>query len=298
MATAPAVTSVVASTYNSALVEDGVKLAVFGFSGGTSVTESVLDPALTSGTGWQSIGFDAGNFYVYRNAGTSFLSTYTVLRISRSAPSATVLASGTGLISLAAMGKDVLYLTVFGTADNRLLRIAKVGGAPAITSTATDTLISMQTSAAGVHEAWRITGVGSAAPTYAIDMVDESGASLFNAAGGFPIGVIETSTRNFNASESRTGFLFASGYGARAFADASLVSYDATAHAARTIGTFPGSATYGTDFVFANAIGGPTSQGLAFTARSSGGSVKDAGSKVFSFDVNTPNSLAATTSVQ
>ena len=295
---APAVTRIVASTYNGALAEDGVKLSVFGFSGGTAVTENVLDPGITAGSGWQSIGFDSANFYVYRNAGTDFTSTYSVLRISRTAPTATVINSGTGLVSLAAMGTNVLYLTVFGRADNRLLRQPKVGGAAVVTSTATDTLTSMQTSAAGVHEAWRITGVGGTSPTYTIDMVDESGTSLFNAPGGFPLSVVETATRSFDSSESRTAFLFASGYGARAFGDTTLVSYDASARTARTMGTLPGTATFGTDFVFANAVGGPTSQGLAFAARSSNGSVQDAASQVLSFDLNTANSLVATTSVQ
>ena len=299
-ASAPAVTRAVLSTYNGALVEDGNQLAVFSFTGGAGVTDTPLGTTLTAGGGWQPIGFDAGNFYVYRNGGTSFLSPYTVLRISRAAPTASVLSSGVGLISLAAMGKDVIYLTVFAPLDNKLVRLSKTGGvaSPAITSTPTDTLISVQTSAAGAHQAWRVTGVGSAAPTYQIDIVDESGATLYTAAGGFPLSVLEPSARDFNSSESRTGFLFASGYGARAFGDASLVSYDGTARVARIVGAVPGAAAFGTDFVFATAIGGPTSQGLLFAARSSGGAVQEGGSKVYSFDANAANSLTPTSNIR
>ena len=297
-ATAPAITSVIASTYNSALASDGVQLTVFAFPGGTSVTETVLNPVLTAGNGWQSVGFDAGNFYVYSNSGTTFTSTWTLLKIGRSSPTATLLATGTGLVSLAAMGKDVVYLTVFGTANNSLVRVDKVSGASAQASTAVTTLTSVQTSATGVNEVWQITGVGSATPTYEVDIVDELGNTLFTAAGGFPLSVTEASVRDFNASESRTGFIFAAGYGARAFGDSSLVSYDASSSTAHVVGTLPGTALYGSDFVFASANGGPTPLGVAFAARSSNGSVQDAGAQVFSFDINTANSLVATTVVQ
>lgn len=296
--TAPAVTSVVTSTYNAALVDDGTRLAVLGFTGGVSVNEVVLNPAITAGGGWLLVGYDAGDFYVYRNSGRAFNSTYTVLKIARATPNVSVLASGTGLVSLSAMGKDVLYLTVFGAAENRFVRIAKLGGVPVESSFATTTFVSIQTSASGVHQVWRVTGVGGATPGYLIDIVDELGNSLYSAPGGFPLNVTDSSTRDFNTSESRTGFLLASGYGARAFGDASLISYDAAARVAKSMGALPGTALFGNDFVFASATGGPTSQGLAFAARSSNGSVQESGAKVFSFDLNAAGSLTATTDVR
>lgn len=300
VAPAPAVSSVVASTYNAALVDDGTKLAVLAFPGGLAVTETPLNAALTSGGGWTLIGYDAGNFYVYRNAGSNpdFNSPYTVLKIARAAPSASVLASGTGLVTLASMGRSVVYLTVFTATDNRLVRIAKLGGTPVQSSFPTTTFLSVQASASGVNEVWRVTGVGSATASYAVDMVDESGATLYSAPGGFPMSAVEATSRDFNTSESRTGFLFASGYGPRGFGDASLVSYDTAARTALTLGTLPGSALYGTDFVYASAIAGPGSQGLAFAARSVNGSVQDTGARVYSFNLNGANSLAATTTVR
>ena len=298
-AMSPAVTAVVADTYNAVLVDDGARLAVQSFPGGLSVTETPLDAARTGGGGWALIGFDAGNFYVYRNAGTGFNSTYTVLKIARAAPVASVLATGTGLVSLTAMGKTVLYLTVFTAADNRLLRVDKLGGVPASASYPTTTFLSVQTSANGINQVWRVTGVGSTAAAYAIDIVDESGATLYTAPGGFPMSVVEATNRDFNSSESRTGFLFASGYSAtRAFGDASLIGYDTATRTAVTLGALPGSAVFGSDFVFAHAIAGPGSRGLAFAARSNSGSVQETGAKVYSFDVNTANSLVATTVVR
>lgn len=299
VAPAPAVSSVVANTYNAALVDDGVKLAVLAFAGGLAVTETPLDAATTGGGGWKLIGYDAGNFYVYRVAAPfDFGSTYTVLKIARAEPSASVLATGTGLVSLASMGRTVVYLTVFTATDNRLVRIAKLGGTPAQSIFPTTTFLSVQTSASGINQVWRVTGVGSATASYAIDVVDESGATLYTAPGGFPMSVAEATSRDFNTSESRTVFLLASGYGARGFADTSLVSYDTASRAVTTIGALPGSAQYGNDFVFASAVAGPGIHGLVFTARSVNGSVQDAGAKVYSFDVNGSNSLAATTVVR
>lgn len=297
--TDPAVTSVLASTHQSALVEDGTKLSVLSFSGGTAVIESQLNPALATGSGWQSIGFDANNFYVYDNSDDSFSSTWKVLKISRSNPAASVLATGTGLVSLASMGRDVLYLTVATADDNRLVRIDKAGGTPVETVSPITTFTQVQTSASGVHQRWRVTDVGSASPTYTIDIIDESDTTLHTIEGGFPMYLPQAGSENFNASESRTRFVFAGDYGARTYGDASLLSYDtATSAPPRLLGTLPGTAIYGSDFVFASVIAGPTPLGLGFAARSSNGSILEAGAKVFSYDLDSANSLAYTTTAR
>lgn len=297
--TDPAHTSVLASTHQSALVEDGTKLSVLSFSGGTAVIESQLDPALASGSGWQSIGFDANNFYVYDNSDDSFSSTWKVLKISRSNPTASVLATGTGLVSLASMGRDVLYLTVATATDNRLVRINKAGGTPVETVSPITTFTQVQTSARGVHQRWRVTDVGSASPTYTIDIIDESDTTLHTIAGGFPMALPQAGSENFNASESRTRFVFAGDYGARTYGDASLLSYDTASSAPpRLLGRLPGTALYGNDFVFASVIAGPTPLGLGFAARSSNGSILEAGARVFSYDLDSANSLTYTTTTR
>ena len=126
-APAAAITGVLASSHNAALVADGTRLAVFNFAAGATVTEAALDPGITAGSTWQPIGFDADNFYAYINSGTGVNSTWKVVKVSRSNPTASVLASGTGgrdssppspPIVNASMGRNVLYLTVFGQADN------------------------------------------------------------------------------------------------------------------------------------------------------------------------------------
>lgn len=301
VAPALAITKVVASTANQALVEDSAKLGVIIFTGGGTYKETVLDSALAAGTGWQLIGYDASSFYLYRiaNPEQRFNADWTVLKVTRSNPVATKLTSGKGLISVASMGSNLLYLTVFGEAENRLVRVNKTGSELPATTSATTTFTSVQTGAKGVHQVWRVTGVGSTTAAYTIELIDESSnAVLLTKAGGFPISVAEANVKNFNQSESRSRFIYASNYSAaRAFNSATLEVYDTDSKTARVLGALPGSSDFGSDFGFASAIAGPSSFGLAFAARSVDGNVEQTRSKVYSYDLDTAGSLKATSIV-
>ena len=297
-APAAAFTSVLAGSPDAALVADGARLAVLRFGSGSTVTESAMDPTITAGSGWQPVGFDADNFYAYINSSSTFTSTWRIVKIARATPTASLLATGTGLITVASMGRNMVYLTVFGASDNRLIRIAKSNGAQTPTSTVTSTLLTMQTGADGVHQRWRVTGVGSSTPGYTIDMVDETDTSLFSIAGGFPLDMAAAGARNFNASESRSRFLVAGNYGSRAFGDASLIGYDGATRTATTLGTLPGTSVFGSSAVYASASAGPSAFGLGFAARSNAGTVEETGAKAFSFDIGVAGSLNFTTLTQ
>ena len=292
----PAITRVVASTFESAVVEDGTRLSVLTFGNGNTVTEVPLDAALTAGNSWQLIGFDANSFYVYDgNPANTFSSPWRVLRITRATPTVVQIASGTGLISVASMGNNVLYLTVFAQADNKLVRVNKAGGARFEETYAITTKPTVQTGANGRHQLWRVDGVGSANVTHMVQIVDENGIRLHEAAGGFPMGVAEAGTENFTASESRTRFVFARGFGARAFSGAALMSYDSLTDNLRELGTLPGPAEFGNDYVFANATGGPSAFGVGFATRSVAGNYEEQSARVFSYDLGSASSIRTTT---
>ena len=105
--------SAVGSTYRQTLAWDGVKLSVIDFSSLTVPVETLLDSTVTaSAVGWQLIGFDATAFYVYAASTTSFTDPWQVLKVSLSAPTATEMAAGTGVVALSSMGNSWLYLTV------------------------------------------------------------------------------------------------------------------------------------------------------------------------------------------
>ena len=296
---APALARVVANTYRTALGEDSTQLSVFDFSGGTSYTETPLDATLTGGGGWQLIGFDADAYYVYRNASQSLPSTWTLLRITRASPVAAVLSTGSGVVALASMGPGFLYLTVFDQADNRLTRIDKSSGSSADASFGLNVFPSVQTSANGIQLLWQVTDFDTSAATYAIDFIDETGStSVLSRAGGYPLGMADAGTEDYDRSESRGRFLYASGYSAAAgFNGATLETYDSATGTSRVLGALPGASEFGSDVGYANAIGGPTPFGLAFAARTVAGSVQSAGARVYSYDLGVANSLRATTAV-
>lgn len=307
--TEPAFNGLIASTFRAALLDDGTQLSLLDLPAGSAPIENRLAVATTGGGGWCSIGFDAGSVFVYRNTVGSVslacgvqptAATWTVLKISRTTPSASVLAQGTGFVSVASMARTQLYATVIGTSSNALLAISKTAGVALRSDTLpSSTLATVQTSANDVHQLWRVTNIGSAAITYSIEMIDETGSTLYTtSAGGFPMAVADASDEDFNSSESRTRFVFTDGYGTRAFSGASVVGYDTTSRSATRFGTLPGSADFGTDFVFASAMGGPGSFLTGFVARSSGGSIQAVGAKVFSFDTGTAASLKYTTEVR
>jgi len=270
---------------------------VLDFAGGTSYTETPLG-ATTNGGGWQLLGFDANAYYVYRNSSQTLPSTWTVLRITRSSPVASVLSSGTGLVAVASMGGNVLFLTLFDQTDNLLARIDKASGSTAYASYGLTVFPSVQTSASGVHLLWRVADKGTSAEANAIDFINETSSppSLLNRPGGVPIVVADASTVSFNTSESRSRFIYASGYtAAGGYKGATLETYDSATGINRVLGALPSSADFGSDIGYASAIGGPTSFGLIHAARSVAGNVQATGAKVYSYDLGVANSLTATT---
>jgi hypothetical protein len=292
---------VVAATYRTTLVESASGLSLIDFPGPTSsAVETTVAAAAVNG--WQSIGYDAQYHYIY-TTGSTTSGAWQIDRVSRSAPAADVLASGSGQLVVASLGRDYLYITVLGTANNQVLRLNKAvpGATPqTVESTATSTLSTIVTSGAAVHQLWRVSGVGTSTQTYALEMLDESGSKPFvSSAGGFPLQLSASSNLSFNASENRTGFVLADGYGPRGFGDAALKYFDAKTSTVRVMGSLPGTADFGADFVFANLTGGgPTGLAAGFAARSINGVVQAAGSKPFSFDINTASSLKFTSQQQ
>lgn len=290
----------VLATHRSALVESATGLSVLDMAADGSVSETRL--AALNTTGWQGIGFDAQNFYAYRNASTGAIPNWALQRISRAAPAATQLGSGSGELALASIGTDVLFATIIDSSTVQTLRLLKAVPNVATvldSGTRASSFSTVLTGASGVHLQWRITGLDTARPTYAIQMVTETGAVLYTAgAGGFSLGLADASRVHFNVSESRSRFLFVEGYGDRFFADATLVSYDSVGRNATRVGALPGGTEFGADLVFANVVAGPVAPAAGFASRSINGVVQASGTRVFTFDPAAANSLRITTRQQ
>ena len=290
----PAFTSVVLSTPRLALADDGSRLVLLEFRADTSLTVRPLDATSTAGGGWRAVGFDSDAFYVFRNSNATNTSNWRVLRVARSDGTATLLVSGDGQLSNASMGTSRLYASLLGVQNNRLVSIAKNAAAAAQTleTTPVDTFTNVVASAGTVHQLFRVNNLGSINAAYAVEFIDESGARLYSsAAGGYPVAIAGASTLNLNASESRTRFVFVTGYGVRGYADTALISYDSTARMALSLGTLPGTADFGQNVVFASVSTGPANFAGGAAGRAVGNTVEGAGSRVFSFDVGTAGSV-------
>lgn len=298
----PLLTRVVEQSSSTAVAEYNNQLTVLNYGGPSVFTgiETVLDSTITAGSGWKSIGYDSSNFYVYRNSGSTTSSNWTVLKISRTAPAATKLAGGVGLIQTASMGSNILYATVSGATGNSLLTINKTTpGVPQVfENTATSILSTVLTSNSGVHQLWQISGINSTTPTYTISIIDESGATLYTAAGGFPLAMPDAGAVNLNKSENRSRFVFASGYGVRAFGDAPLILYDATTKAATTLGLLPGATDFGSTPIYASLTASSADFIAGFATNITSNSLQNAGAKVFSVNLATLSNLKYTTSTQ
>lgn len=294
-----AITRLVSATDLSVLVESAGGLAIVTFPDASTFAETPL--AGPGAVGWQAIGHDAASFYVYRNLGGPG-GTWQVLRGAGALPNPAVLAAGAGEIATAALGRDQLYLTVLAPDANRLLRIPKAvpGAVPRVLDQSpTTTLATVVTSGADVHQLWRVTGVGSGAPGYGLEFIDEADTRLFaTSGGGWPLALAGGDTVRFDAHESRTRFVFADRYGSRLFGDAVLTSYDAAGRRSYALGGLPGNATFGPDPVFASVTPDRGDFMGGFAARSSGGSVQPVGAQVFTVDALREGSLQQTSRQQ
>lgn len=290
----PSFSAVLLATPRAALADDGTRLVMLDFGTGSSLTVRPLDTVATAGGGWRGIGFDADAYFVFRNSSATSASTWRVLRIARSDGSATSLATGDGQLSNASMGTGRLYASVLGAQNNRLISIAKTGPTTPTTldTTPVSTFSTVVASAGTVHQLFRVTNLGSAGAGYAIEFIDETGARLYASdVGGYPVAIADAATLNLNTSESRTRFLFVTGYGQRGYADSTLLSYDSAARSVLSLGKLPGTTDFGQNVVFASVTVGPGSFGGGFAGRAVGTTVDSAGSKVFSFDTGSAGSL-------
>jgi len=289
----PMFTGPVVQTSNSFVTTYGNQLSVVDFDGAAGpVAETKLDATVTAGTGWQSIGFDSNNYYVYINASGS----WTILKITRSSPQATLLATGIGQIEFAAMGTNLLYATVASSSGNLLYSFDKSTGSGNIMSNNGSSGISMVlTSGYGVHQMWTISGL-NAVPSYNIDMIDESGHILYTGNGGFVMNLADAATIDLDNSESRSQFVFATGYGALEYGNANLISYDAATQVVTTLGTIPSSAAFGANQVYASIIGSSSGFMAGFADGISSGSLLNTGASLYSVNVGVPGSMTFTTS--
>ncbi|MDL2338120.1 MAG: hypothetical protein QFE16_09785 [Pseudomonadota bacterium] len=294
---------VVASTDRSAIVRRHGGLSVLDFPGGTTIHETALSPVLTAGNNWELIGFDADALYLSNeaSAGAPDFLSWTVLKVTRSSPVASVLATGTGYFVPEGIGRNLLYVSVQDTGTDqpaRLIRINKSGGIAGQTVLPVGVQTSLQTTPAGVHML-QFTQVehsevpGGQVVRTALRIVDENDTTLYTADHGQLFVSYEGDAVNFDSSENHTRFVFASSNSPN-LANAMLIGYDTTTRTATTFGTLPSNADGETDIGI--ELPGPSNFVVGLVGKASFMQAIDP--KLFSFDLDTPNSLKYTTVVK
>ncbi len=312
--------AVILSTDRSAVMRRAGTLSVLDFTGGAAYAETLLGAvtSLPNGSEWTPIGFDAEAYFFRADSlnETSNTVRWTVLKITRSNPTASVLATGTGSdrFTDAAMGRGLLYLTgldASATGDTprfRIVRINKASGAVAQTVYPPFVRPSLTTSPTGVHKLLQSESSNAfpnpLRPRTTLQFIDENGSVLYAAEGGRPVSTAAADMLRLDSSSNATRFVFAacSPLAAGTYSGAALISYDTDTRLATTLGNLASLSRIGNDFDLRVAVtSSPGSTGVGVTdSVYSGTGTPPNGTppQAFSFDLNTANSLRYVTTVR
>ncbi len=301
-AASPALTKVIETSVDLLVGEQNNRLTVLAIDG----RNTPLDATIAGGVGWESAGFDNNNFYVFRNSAplASFsTSTWKLVRISRSSPTATILASGSGNLALAAMGTNSILATILSTSGYSLNRISKTtpGSPVVLQGPSTSVLSTVLASSQGTHMVLRSNLVNGGVSSISVDMVDEtSNATVYSRANAFVFDSIRPDFLFLNNSVDTTGFAILGDFSnTTGSLGASLIAYNAAGKVATVAGQFPNTTEFGSSRAL-SATGGST--GASFATGSliavSGTTYLTAPRRNYSFDPRVTNSIQYTTTVR
>ena len=306
-ATAPAVTKVIEVSVDAMVGEQGNRLVFWDFSG----KNIPLDATVTAGVGWESVGYDANNFYVYRNTGTltaaitlnsPTASTWKLVKISKTSPTAILLASGSGHLAAASMGLSSLFVTTASTNGYSLSRYSKaIPGAPVVLQSPSTQITLALASKEGVQLLFNAFTAASGERITTVSIVEEeTNKTLLSTVGALPLDRITGTTLALNNSENAVGFLISAGITSEIGAlSGNLISYDATARTSVFTGSTPSRAEFGSPIAFL-ASGGTSGNtfGTGTLSTTNGTSILASPRRVFSFDPRVADSIQYTTTVK
>ena len=306
-ATAPAMTKAIAVSVDGVVGEQGNRLVFWDFSG----KNIALDATITAGVGWESVGDDANNFYVYRNTGTltaaitlnsPTASTWKLVRISKTSPTATLLASGSGHLAAASIGLSSIFVTTANTSGYSLSRYSKaIPGAPVVLQGPSTQITLALASKEGVQLLFNAFTAASGDRITTVSIVEEeSNKTLFSTVGALPLERITGTTLALNSSENAVGFVISAGLSSDIGSlGGSLISYDAATRTWAFNGHMPSPAEFGSRVAFL-ASGGTSGSnfGTGTLSAISGTTILASPRRVFSFDPRVADSIQYTKTVK
>ena len=300
--TAPAMTKAIAVSVDALVGEQNNRLVFWDFSG-KNIT---LDATVTAGVGWESAGYDANNFYVYRNTGalaTLPTSTWKLVKISKTVPSATLLASGSGYIASASMGLNSLFITSANTSGFTLNRYSKAApGAPAVLQgPSTNQITVALASKEGVQLFFNSTTGANGLRLSSVSLVEEeTNKTLFSNASAQPFHLLTGSTVTLNNSVDAVGFAMAGDFSATTGSlGGTLISYDAATRTPVIAGRLPSAGEFGYPAgVLATGGAMGSNFGTGTLSALSATTFLASPRRLFSFDPRVADSIQYTTSVK
>ena len=301
-ATAPAMTKAVAVSVDAMVGQQNHRLVYWDISG----QNVALDATITAGTGWESIGFDANNFYVFRSTGalsTLPTSTWKIVKISKVSPAATLLASGTGYIQSASLGVNSIFVTSANVSGFSLNRLSKAApSAPVMLSGPFTTQIPATLSSnEGVQLVLNTSTGANGQRNITISVLEEAtDKTLYSIANALPLNVLAGTSLALNATNDAVGFVIVGDTSATAGAlGATVISYDAATRTPFVIGRFPLVAEFGASVGYA-ATGGTTTNsfGTGTLSALSATAILASPRRLFSFEPRVADSIQYTTSVR
>jgi hypothetical protein len=299
---APAMTKVVALSVDALVGQQNNRLVFWDISG----KNVALDATITAGTGWQSIGFDATSFYLYRNSGssaTAATSTWKVVKVSRQAPVATLLASGAGYIASTSMGLTSLFITSLSVNGASLSRLAKAApGVPVVFQGPFSTEVPSSIALSGGVQLISNTPASTTALVNTVISVQEedTGKTLFSNANAFPAQFVQNTTFALNNSvEIAAAIILGDGSATAVHLGATLISYDAASRTQTVVGRLPSAAEFGFATGLASISGtGANGFGTGTLSALTAGNIPASPRRLFSFDRNVADSIQYTTAVK
>jgi len=260
-------------------------------------TPSVSSVSVLSGaSGWKLAGNDAANAYAYFSSGASAscTGTWRITSVSRSAPSANTLATGTGSLLGAMVLNGAVYASTCSGSAGSLIKVDTATGAQTVLRAPSSTLY-VTSSLSGELA---VTGISST-QAWSLNFLDSSGNSLYEAGNAMTYGANQTaydvSSNTFKGDSVYVvpQTLISSGTGGQ------LQRWDIASNTMHAVGTLPSATDLG-GVVGNKVFMGPLSIGGliggTFAVRiSSDNQFQTSGSRIYTVLPKTDNSLTQIT---
>jgi hypothetical protein len=276
---------------------------LFGLNATASTPSVTQLSTITSPEGWQYGGADANFVYTFINSNTATLGigTWSMMAVSHTNLATSTFVTGTGSLLLSSANSQRIFATTLDGTATSVIQIALPSGTKtAFVSTSTTALVGLFYAISAQYSGKHIQyAINSSTGDYSsVRVVDDSRNFLYSPPSGLFYGLDGSQFNVGIESYIPDGYVFMTNVSNAGFSGSSIVRFDVNASTTRTIGTVPRAVDIGgtsTEKVFMGPISQSVNFGGTHISRLSNGQLLPTGSGVYTFDLNSANSLTETT---